>query len=265
MDELKRIAKEHQLIIIDDAAHACGAEYKGKKIGGNGFSDLTCFSFHAVKNLATGDGGMVTTDNEEFAKRIKRMNWVGMTKDTYERSIHGFSWDYDILDYGFKYHMNDITAAIGIVQLKKLDMMNQKRREIIEKYNEAFKKLTWISKIRIKDDVLISGHHYCIKINNGKRNDLYNHLKEKGISSSVHYKPVYLFTIFQSNPFFRSVYLPQTDDAWKRTLLLPVYPDMTEQDIQRVTEGVVSFENKIPEKTQDNKWVTEPFIYSSKY
>lgn len=250
LEELRKIANEYNLILIDDAAHACGSEYNGKKIGGSNMADLTCFSFHAVKNLATADGGMVTTDNEEFAKRIKRMNWVGMTKDTYERSVHGFSWDYDILDYGFKYHMNDITAAIGLVQLKKLETMNQKRREIARMYDDAFRDLNWIATPIVKPNILNSQHHYRIMVKNGKRNELYNHLKALKISTSVHYKPVYMFTIYQSDPYFRSIRLSTTEQAWKECLLLPVYPDMTQEEVKRVIEGIRSFEKTFRSQEQ---------------
>ena len=241
LDEIKEIADKNNLVIIEDAAHACGSEYKGKKIG-CGISDLTCFSFHAVKNLPTGDGGMITTNNEEFAKRIKRMAWVGMNKDTFERSEHGFSWHYDILDYGFKYHMNDISAALGLVQLGKLEMMNQRRREIARRYDEAFRGLEWIKTPIVKEYAKTSQCNYCLKIENNKsRDELYNHLKKLGISTSVHYRPVYLFTIYQSNPMFRSMRLPHTEETWKKIILLPMFPSMTEEQIQRVIDGVKSF------------------------
>ena len=161
MDKIGEICRQNNLFLIEDCAHAAGGKYKNKMLGSIG--DLGCFSFHAVKNIATADGGMVTTNNKEFYERIIKMRWLGITKDTFSRDLGHYSWYYDVIDFGFKYHMNDITAAIGIVQLEKLEDMNNRRREIVEIYNKELREVGDIVPIAIKNYQFISAHNYVIK------------------------------------------------------------------------------------------------------
>ncbi|NCQ36107.1 DegT/DnrJ/EryC1/StrS aminotransferase family protein, partial [bacterium] len=143
LDALRDIAEPRGIAIVEDAAHACGSEYKGRKVGGLG--PLTCFSFHAVKNLACGDGGMITTTDGAIAGRLRKLRWLGIDADTWKRaSGKAYSWYYEIDELGWKYHMNDITAAIGLVQLSKLDRGNARRREVAARYSESFADLDWI-------------------------------------------------------------------------------------------------------------------------
>jgi len=238
MDEILDIALEYDLYVIEDAAHACGAEYKGKKAGSLG--DIGCFSFHAVKNLATGDGGMITTNDKEVYEKLLKLRWLGINKSTYQRDSKGYSWYYDVESVGFKMHMNDITAAIGLVQLKKLDKMNGRRREIVKRYNEAFEDLDWIETPIERDYVKSSLHNYVIKVNKGDRNELIAYLADKGISAGVHYMPLYLHPIYKKLGIKGDC--PVADRVWRKVLTLPLYPDMTEEDVDNVISAVKSFE-----------------------
>jgi perosamine synthetase len=238
MDEILDIAHQHDLCVIEDAAHACGAEYKGKKAGSLG--DIGCFSFHAVKNLATGDGGMITNNDDEIYEKLRKLRWVGINQDTYQRNIEGYSWHYDVDCLGFKAHMNDITASIGLVQLKRLDKVNAKRREIVNRYNEEFQKLEWLETPVERRYVKSSLHNYVIKVKHGDRNRLISHLGRKGISASVHYLPVYL------HPFYRKLGVKGdcvvANRVWETLVTLPLYPGMSEADIDTVINGVKSWE-----------------------
>ena len=237
MDEILDIANEHNLYVIEDAAHACGAEYKGKKAGS--LSDIGCFSFHAVKNLATGDGGMITTNDKTVYEKLLKLRWLGINRSTYQRDNKGYSWYYDVESVGFKTHMNDITASIGLVQLRKLDKMNAKRQEIVKRYNEAFADLDWIDTPVKRDYVKSSLHNYAIKVNRGDRNELIAHLADKGISAGVHYMPLYM------HPIYKKLWIkgncPVADSVWKKVVILPLYPDMTEKDVEMVVESVRDF------------------------
>ena len=236
MDSLLEISKKQGISIIEDAAHACGAEYKGRKIGSIG--DATCFSFHAVKNLATGDGGMITVRDEELSERLRKLCWLGINRGTWDRSKgKAYTWEYTIEEIGFKCHMNDIAAAIGLVQLTKLEKMNIRRRQIVKKYNEAFVHLGWIE-IPVEKEYAKSAHHnYVIKVLNGKRNKLITYLKENGISTSVHYIPNHLYEIYK--PYYRK--LPVAERVWKQLVTLPLFPDLTDDEIDYVIEKIKKF------------------------
>ncbi len=247
MDEVLELAREHGLLVIEDAAHACGAEYKERKIGNIG--DATCFSFQAIKNLAVGDGGMVTTNHLEIMRSLKRLRWVGIDKSTWERtedviqllktgaSKHiAYSWYYEVKELGYKYHMNDIAAAIGIVQLEKLDRNNARRGEIVKRYNDAFRGISWIESPIDKKYVRNAYHNYVIKT--PYRDDLCIYLKERGIATGVHYMPVHL------HPYYRTrieASAPVAESIWTRLLTLPLYPDLTEAQVEYIIDSVKSF------------------------
>jgi perosamine synthetase len=238
MDPIRELAKARNIKIIEDAAHACGAEYNAKKVGTLG--DIACFSFHAVKNLATGEGGMITTNNRAIYERLKRLRWLGISKGTWEReesesTLKKYSWYYDVEEIGFKYHMNDIPAAIGLVQLKKLDEMNKKRRSIVERYNREFKKLKWIEVPVEREYAKSALHNYVIKLDERDRLNLY--LQDKGISTGVHYIPNHHYRMYRD--FMAKC--PIADKLWKRLLTLPLYPDLSESDLGNIIKAVKEF------------------------
>lgn len=248
MDSLQKIAKTNNLIIVEDAAHACGSLYHDKKIGS--LSPFTCFSFHAVKNLATGDGGMITVKNKEFADRLKSLRWVGINKDTWDRiediskkgekSYRVYGWYYEVGELGFKYHMNDINASLGIVQLHKLDESNKKRRELASRYTKQLGNIKQIQCPVIKPGNISAQHNYVIRCK--ERDKLHLFLRERRISSGVHYMPIHI------QPYYKKLYpktnLPVVEAEWKKLLTLPLYPDLTFKEQGYIISSIKSFYNR---------------------
>lgn len=240
MDKILDIARRYNLKVVEDCAHACGGEYKGKKLGT--FGDIACFSFHAVKNLATGDGGMVTTDNPEYDARLRKLRWLGISQDTFsreEKDTKRYSWYYEVEEIGFKYHMHDITAAIGLVQLKKLDKMNKRREEIVKRYNFGLKDIPWLKTPVVKDYAKPSYHNYVIKT--PYRDQLNEYLKTKGISTGVHYIPNHHYKMYRK---FKAD-VPVCERIWKELLTLPLYPDLRNKEVDFIIEEIKKFDNKI--------------------
>jgi perosamine synthetase len=235
MDPILEIAKERNIRVIEDAAHGCGGAYKSQKLGSLG--DLACFSFHAVKNMSTGEGGMITTDDPELYGRLMKLRWMGISKDTWSREEKDkkYSWYYNVEEVGFKYHMNDIPAAIGLVQLKKLDKMNQRRKEIADKYNEGLKGLSWLETPAVKPYAKPSYHNYVIKAE--KRDSLNIYLQAKGISTGVHYIPNNHYEMYQS---FRGV-TPVANSVWKKLLTLPLFPDLKDGEADLIIHEIREF------------------------
>lgn len=237
MDPILEIAKRHKLFVIEDAAHACGSEYKGKKIGGLG--KLGCFSFHAVKNLATGDGGMITTNDKMLYERLIKLRWLGITKDTWSRGKGKiYSWYYDVEELGFKYHMNDLQAALGLAQLYKLEKLNKRRSMLAGIYD---KKLSGIADLElpvVKEYTKSARHNYVIKT--GCRDSLNAFLKKFGISTGVHYIPNNIYEMYKGY----CGETPVCNKVWKRVLTLPFYPDMSNKDIAYVIKYIRRFFNK---------------------
>ncbi len=234
MDALMELADKYKLFIIEDCAHASGSYYKGKPLGT--FSDMACFSFQAVKNLAMGDGGCIITDNHHYAQRAKVLRWTGINKDTSERATKDmYSWDYEVTDLGYKFQLSDIHAAIGLAQLERLDDMNEKRKSVVQRYNKAFKKIKEIKTPVVKSYATSSYHNYMIQVDN--RDELINYLKAKGISSTVHYKPLYKHKVFRH----LKADCPVAEKVWKKIALLPVFPDMTDEEVNKVIDAVTSF------------------------
>ena len=234
MDEIMKIAQKHGLYVIEDAAHAAGAKYRGKMLGSIGV--MGCFSFHAVKNLPTGDGGMITTDDEKIYKELLRLRWVGIDKDTWARDKgEKYSWRYSVDRLGFKCHMNDITAVIGSAQLKVLDTHNKIRRKIAEKYNKALKNVGWIKIPIEKEYAFSSRHNYVIKTE--KRDELNKYLSSKGISTGVHYEPINHYKVFGEV----NADLPIAEKVWQNLLTLPLYPDMTDKNFNKIVKEILTF------------------------
>jgi len=236
MDAIGAIAQKHGLPIVEDAAHAVGARYKGKMIGG--ISHITCFSFDARKNLSTCDGGMLTTNDEEITKRVKRLRWMGISKGTYDRfRKNGLErrWEYEIDEVGYKCYMNDLNAAIGLAQLSKIEAANAQRREIFLQYGHAFAELEWFQAPVIREDVRSGMHAYVARVPD--RDGLIAHLADREIDAGVHYKPCHLFNVYEP---YRRV-LPVTDAVWPQLLTLPLFPSMTEDNVQQVIGAVTEF------------------------
>ena len=234
MDAIMDLARQHKLAVIEDCAHACGGKYKGRMLGSIG--DFGSFSFQAVKNLATGDGGMLTTNNDEWYSRLKKLRWVGISKDTFDRGAgNSYDWFYDVTELGFKYHMNDVIAALGLAQLEKLEWMNGRRRYWSERYQEAFKAIPEIECPPVRDYMFPACHNFVIKATD--RDTLRAKLMANGITSGVHYYPNHLFEMYK--PFYRK--LPVTESVWKNLVTLPLFPDLAEHEFELITATIKEF------------------------
>lgn len=241
MDEIIDIAKKYNLFIIEDAAHALPALYKGNKIGTIG--DITCFSFYATKTLSAGEGGMITTENDEWAERVQILRLHGISRDAWKRYTEEGSWYYEVIEAGYKYNMTDLHAAVGIAQLKKLEDMWQKRKEIARSYTEAFGEIQEIETPVVKEDRESAWHLYVIKLKTEMlkidRNHFIDELKKRGIGTSVHFIPLHRHPYYRRNFKCKSWEFPVSDRSYERIISLPIYPSMTEKDVDRVINSVI--------------------------
>jgi dTDP-4-amino-4,6-dideoxygalactose transaminase len=241
MDEIYIIAKKYNLKIIEDAAHAIPSSYKGVMIGALEKSDITCFSFYATKTLSTGEGGMATTNNSNYAKNMKINRLHGISKDAWDRYTTKGAWRYDIVDNGCKYNSTDINASIGLVQLKKQKILREKRASIASKYNNAFANNSRITLPFIKDDRRVSWHLYVIKIDN--RDDIIEQLKELNIGTSVHFIPIHKHTYYKNRYGYKDEEYPVANKVFDASLSLPIYPDMNDDEIVYVIKSVLNTVN----------------------
>jgi dTDP-4-amino-4,6-dideoxygalactose transaminase len=240
MQEIWVLAQRYGLKVIEDAAHAAGAEYCGRKIGA-GPSDGVCFSFYANKNMTTGEGGMVTTPSAELAEKMRVLALHGMSRDAWNRYGKNGSWYYEVVECGFKYNLSDILAAIGLVQLRKLDQMNARRAEIAGQYNEAFGKLDEVQLPPDRADSKHAWHLYVLRLKLDRltidRAEFIEQMKARGIGCSVHFIPIPL------HPYYRRTL--ELRDPCERALVeyprlvsLPIYSKMTDAEVERVIEAV---------------------------
>jgi perosamine synthetase len=233
IDRLKQVSGD--IPIVEDAAHAAGAYYKGQSVGGLGL--LGCFSFHAVKNLSMGDGGAITLNDESMFLRAKRLRWLGIDKGTWDRTEldKSYWWQYFVDEIGLKCHMNDISAAIGLVQLTKLNKMNERRREIACMYSEMFRRYDFIE-IPPEDDNIFqsSWHIYALKV--PKRDELSVYLQNQGIATGVHYTPIHFYSCYGNRPS-----LMKAESIFKKIISLPIYPDMTDNEVEGVIGHLLDF------------------------
>lgn len=233
MDSLKSIAGS--IPLIEDAAHAAGGSYKGKRCGSLG--EIGCFSFHAVKNLAMGDGGALTLNDTNYMERSKRLRWLGIDKGTWDRTglDKSYWWQYFVDEIGLKCHMNDISAAIGLVQLKKLDSMNKRRTEIASMYTEGLKKMEQIKTPPMDNDIYKSSWHiYCLQCKN--RDELSVFLKDNGINTGVHYNPIHLYSCYGNTPS-----LPVAESLSRIILSLPMYPQLANEEVMKIIDLIKKF------------------------
>jgi perosamine synthetase len=236
MEALLEFGKENNILVIEDAAHAFGSSYKGKMIGS--FGDATCFSFDPIKNLTCGEGGAVALSDDAIAETIRTKRILGIDKDTWHRYRNERSWFYEVTMQGYRYHMSNINAAIGIAQLNKFEAFIQKKKEIVQKYNESFVDIDGL-KILSWNLSETAPFTYIVRILNGARENLIEFLKGKGVGAGIHYMPNH------TQPFFKpfSTSLPITEQIGEEILTLPLYYDMTDNDVSLVIESVCDFFN----------------------
>ena len=239
MDEIKKIADHFNLKIIEDAAHALPSFYRNNKIGS--FSDVVCFSFYATKPLSTGEGGMVTTNNKKIAEKVKLQRLHGINGDAWKRYERDSDWYYEVIDLGYKYNTTDIQSAMGIVQLEKLEWMRDERKKIADKYIDAFAgKLNFIIENNKNES---SWHLFVIKI--GNRDELHQKLKEKGISTSVHFIPIHKHPYYKNRFSFNNENFPVANLVFEQSLSLPIYPGLDESEVEYIIEYVLEYAKDI--------------------
>lgn len=240
MNLILEIAKSRNLYVVEDAAHALPARYHGKAVGAIG--DCTCFSFYATKTITTGEGGMVTTDNSDWAKRIRSMSLHGLSRDAWSRYGAGGSWYYEILAPGFKYNLTDIAAALGVAQLHKCERFWKVRDHYAALYDEGFRDLPEIIRPRAAEHVQHSWHLYVIQLDLDRlrigRDEFVQLLQREQIGCSVHFIPLHLHPYYRNTWGYRSEDFPMATAAYQRTVSLPLYPKMSEGDVQRVVKIV---------------------------
>ena len=240
LDAIHAIAIRYGLKVIEDAAHALPSRYKGAMIGG--LSDLTCFSFYATKTLTTAEGGMICTADGGLADRCRIMSLHGVSRDAWKRYSSEGSWFYEITEPGFKYNMTDISAALGLQQLRKCGRMLQMRQEIAGRYTAAFSDLPEIETPRVSGGNQHAWHLYIIRLNLDRlscsRNEFIEQLKEEKIGTSVHFIPLHL------HPYYRQKYgyvphdFPAAYELYNRVVSLPIYPAMSGRDVDDVIDAV---------------------------
>lgn len=238
MDRILEIARNHGLFVVEDAAHAPGADYGGRKLGAIG--DVGCFSFFGNKNMTTAEGGMVVTDSDEIAEKIKVARSHGMTSLTWDR-FRGHDFSYDVIDLGYNYRIDDLRSSLGLAQLRKLDTNNQRRRAAWELYRQ---RLNSVEEIRMPFSGFRgnSSYHICPVLLSGRvdRNGLMGYMREHGVQTSVHYPPVHLFSYYKGL-IPSNAGLPRTEYVGSREVTLPLYPSIDEQQIDHVVECIRNF------------------------
>lgn len=237
MDEIRKIAEEHKLIVIEDAAHALGADYKGRMIGT--ISDMTTFSFHPVKHVTTGEGGMIMTDSKELYEKLCMFRTHGITRDPLKLTSNEGAWYYQQQELGFNYRITDIQCALGISQMKKLDRFIARRRQLAEQYNEAFQNIDGIKIPEQAEGCNNSWHLYVIQVLNKDRKEVFDELQARHIGVNVHYIPVYAQPYYREHGYSEIV-CPNAEAAYARFISLPMYSQLTDEEQAYVIEQVKS-------------------------
>lgn len=240
MDPILELARSRQLKVIEDAAHSLPASYRGRRIGTLG--DMTAFSFYATKTLTTGEGGMLTTDDQRYAERARLMSLHGISRNARNRYAKEGSWRYDIIAPGYKYNLTDIAAALGIVQLRRVEDMLARRRAIAETYDRAFASLTEIEPPGRDERDAHAWHLYGIRLRTERltidRDAFVEELKARGIGTSVHFIPLHLHPYYREAFGYEADAFPNAWGAFQRIISLPIFPSMTAADCDRVAEAV---------------------------
>ncbi len=235
LDSIKKIAREHNLLVIEDAAHALGSEYKGKKVGS--FSDMTMFSFHPVKAITTGEGGMIVTDRKDLYERLKMFRNHGIIKKPGKGP-----WYYEIQTPGYNFRLTDMQCALGLSQFKKLDKFVQRRREIVRQYNQAFRNVPGLM-LPIEKAYAKSAYHlYPIRLRlellkTGRRK-IFEALREKGLGVQVHYIPLHLHPFYKKTFGYKKGDFPNAERYYERTISIPLFPGMTHAQARYVIKTI---------------------------
>ncbi|HHT9117298.1 MAG TPA: DegT/DnrJ/EryC1/StrS family aminotransferase [Candidatus Hypogeohydataceae bacterium YC38] len=245
MEKIRHIATGHHLHIIEDAAHALGSEYRGKKAGTLG--DVGCFSFYPTKSITTGEGGMVTCQDSALAEKIRIMSLHGISKDAWKRYSANGSWFYEVTYAGFKYNMTDIQASLGIHQLDRLEDFITARQCLASLYDEAFSGREELTLPVARKGIRHAKHLYTVLLNLGKlsvdRAEFIQKLQEENIGTSVHFIPLHLHPYYRQRYGYRKGDFPVAEDVYERIVSLPLYPMLTEEDVEYVIRAVFKIIN----------------------
>lgn len=236
MDAIHEIAKEHNLIVIEDAAHALGADYKGQKIGS--LSDMTTFSFHPVKHITTAEGGMIMTNSKELYDKLSLFRMHGITRDSELMSRNEGPWYYEQITLGYNYRITDVQCALGISQMKKLNSFVSRRREIAKRYDEAFAENPNIIIPKQKEGCNNSYHLYVIQVKNVDRRDVFEKLRTSGIGVNIHYIPVYTFPYYREHGYMKTQ-CQNAEELYKHIISIPMYPDLSPEQQEYVIDIII--------------------------
>lgn len=234
MDTLMNFAQPRGIKIVEDAAHAYGSSYKGRKVGTLG--DVTCFSFDPIKNITCGEGGAVTTDDDAIAARIVPKRILGIDNDTWSRYRNERNWFYSVTTRGYRYHMSNISAAIGLAQHDKMEGFRRHKCAIIERYNQALAGIVGLTLLKTPLDETFP-FFYIVRVRNGRRDSMMKFLKERGVGTGVHYIPNHIQPLFAES----RVSLPVTEAVFEEMLTLPLHCELSDDDVSKVVAEVKAF------------------------
>ena len=238
LEALYLFANNNKLRVIEDAAHAFGSKYKNKLIGS--FGDITCFSFDGIKNITSGEGGCIVTNDKNAAKKLKDSRLLGVEKDTENRYLGKRSWEFDVTEIGWRYHMSNIMASIGISQLERLNNFSKKRQKLAKKYDKIFKNNKYIFPLKRDYDNIVP-HIYVVKIKGLiSKKELRESMLELNIETGSHYQPNHLLTLFSS-----SGDCPNTEEISKELISLPLHTSLSLKQIEYVAESLIAISEKI--------------------
>jgi perosamine synthetase len=234
-EKLRNISERNNIKLVADGCHALGAEYRDERVGR--LADMTVFSFHPVKHITTGEGGMIVTNESCYRDRMMRFRNHGITSDYVQRDERG-SWIYEIEELGFNYRITDIQCALGISQLRKLKRFLRRRREIAEVYNSLLSDISEIAPLKVKEDVLHAYHLYVVRVKlsslDAGRSDLFRALRDEGIGVNVHYIPVHYHPFYKKRFNTGQGLCPVAEKVYEEILSLPIYPAMSDSDVEFV-------------------------------
>jgi perosamine synthetase len=240
MDRIMDFARSRDLTVIEDAAHALPAFYRNRMVGSIG--DITCFSFYATKTITTGEGGMATTDNPQWAEKMRVLSLHGISHDAWKRYRAEGSWYYEVINAGYKYNLTDLAASLGVEQLKKCQSFYQARRRISAIYHAAFAELPAVKVPVCRPDVQHAWHLYVIQLELERlkidRREFIEELKSENIGTSVHFIPLHLHPYYRDTFGYRPEDFPTASSVYERIISLPIYPGMTDQDAGDVIRAV---------------------------
>jgi len=235
-DRLQAIVQKFGLYLVSDSCHALGAEYKNNRLGS--FSDLTVFSFHPVKHITTGEGGMIVTNNSDLCKKMKRFRNHGIDLDVRQRQALE-SWNYQVTDLGYNYRLTDIQCALGLSQMKKLSLFLKKRRKIAAQYEKAFCSVKEITPLHVENNILHAYHLYVIRVQEGlDRKKIFQKLRNDGIGVNVHYIPLHYHPFYQKKLACRKGNFPVAERVYEEIISLPIFPEMTDDEVKSVIDSV---------------------------